>query len=169
MTFADRFVPYAGYDVGGLAESWERVDLLTKVYYLRQGVRWHDKPPVNGREFVADDVVWSFNEYLENPRSILYGKDITVTALDTYTVEIKMANPEEIWGRIGGHVVINAPEVAAAPGGYSDWQNVTGTGPYILTDYVTDSSLTFERNPLYWRSDPFYPENQLPYPDALRR
>ena len=42
-----------------LAESWEQVDPETIVFHLRQGVRWHDIPPVNGREFVADDVVYT--------------------------------------------------------------------------------------------------------------
>jgi peptide/nickel transport system substrate-binding protein len=33
-----------------LAERWEELDDTTYVFYLRQGVKWHHKPPVNGRE-----------------------------------------------------------------------------------------------------------------------
>ena len=33
-----------------LAERWEEPDDTTVVFYLRRGVRWHNKPPVNGRE-----------------------------------------------------------------------------------------------------------------------
>src|SRR5262245_14879452 len=43
-----------------LAESWERPDDLTYVFKLRKGVRFHNKPPVNGREVTADDVVFTF-------------------------------------------------------------------------------------------------------------
>src|SRR5262249_49781236 len=32
-----------------LAERWEALDDTTYVFYLRQGVKWHNKPPVNGR------------------------------------------------------------------------------------------------------------------------
>src|SRR2546422_10948692 len=36
----------------------------TYVFKLRKGVRWHPKPPVNGRELTADDVVYSVNHFL---------------------------------------------------------------------------------------------------------
>jgi peptide/nickel transport system substrate-binding protein len=39
-----------------LAERWEAPDDTTVIFYLRKGVKWHNKPPVNGREFVAEDV-----------------------------------------------------------------------------------------------------------------
>jgi ABC-type transport system substrate-binding protein len=40
-----------------LAESWSiSSDGLTVTFNLRKGVKWHNRPPTNGREFVADDV-----------------------------------------------------------------------------------------------------------------
>ena len=33
-----------------LAESWEQPNDTTYIFKLRKGVRWHPKPPVNGRE-----------------------------------------------------------------------------------------------------------------------
>src|SRR5499426_4766539 len=33
-----------------LAESWEMVDPSTWIFRLRQGVKFHNRPPVNGRE-----------------------------------------------------------------------------------------------------------------------
>src|SRR5262245_21697327 len=33
-----------------LAEGWEQLDDMTHIFYLRQGVKWHNKPPLNGRE-----------------------------------------------------------------------------------------------------------------------
>ena len=35
-----------------LAERWEELDDTTYVFPLRKGVKWHNKPPVNGRELV---------------------------------------------------------------------------------------------------------------------
>ena len=43
---------------GDLAESWTQPNETTYVFKLRRGVRWHNKPPVNGRELTADDVVY---------------------------------------------------------------------------------------------------------------
>ena len=39
-----------------LAERWEQPDDTTYIFHLRKGVRWHNKPPVNGRELTAEDV-----------------------------------------------------------------------------------------------------------------
>jgi len=49
---------------GDLAESWMQPSETTYVFKLRNGVRWHNKPPVNGRELTADDVVFSVNHFL---------------------------------------------------------------------------------------------------------
>ena len=42
-----------------LAESWTQPNDRTYVFKLRKGVRWHNKPPVNGREVKAPDVKYS--------------------------------------------------------------------------------------------------------------
>ena len=39
-----------------LAESWTQSNDTTYIFKLKKGVRWHNKPPVNGRELTADDV-----------------------------------------------------------------------------------------------------------------
>ena len=42
---------------GDLAESWQASpDFRVWTFKLRQGVKWHNLPPLNGREFVAADV-----------------------------------------------------------------------------------------------------------------
>ena len=45
---------------GQLAESWENPDPLTYVFKIRDGVFWHDKAPVNGRQLTAHDVEYSW-------------------------------------------------------------------------------------------------------------
>src|SRR5215475_15551595 len=44
-----------------LAERWEQPDDTTYIFHLRQGITWHNKPPVNGRELVAEDVKFTFD------------------------------------------------------------------------------------------------------------
>src|SRR5499433_429665 len=61
---------------GDLAESWSQPNDTTYVFKLRKGVRWHAKPPVNGRELTADDVVYSmerFRTVTGNPQNYLLG------------------------------------------------------------------------------------------------
>src|SRR6266571_7671268 len=78
-----------------LAEKWTvSKDGLAYTFHLRKGVRFHNKPPVNGREVEAADVKFSlerflaksgFRERLELVQSI----DIP----DTYTVRITLKEP----------------------------------------------------------------------------
>ena len=47
-----------------LAERWDAPDETTYIFHLRQGVKWHNKPPLNGRELVAEDVKFTFDRFL---------------------------------------------------------------------------------------------------------
>ena len=47
-----------------LAESWTQPNETTYVFKLKKGVRWHNKPPVNGRELTADDVKYTYDRFL---------------------------------------------------------------------------------------------------------
>ena len=80
-------------------------DDTTFIWNIRQGVHWHDKEPMNGRELDASDIVWNYHRYLgmgdfteDGPNAavsaITWGLEIeSVTATDKWTVEIKLAKP----------------------------------------------------------------------------
>ena len=63
---------------------------------------------------------------------------------------------------------IYPPEVIKEHGDVTDWRNLVGTGPFMLTDWTEGSSITWDKNPDYWGYDEKYPENRLPYVDRLR-
>ena len=66
---------------GDLAESWTQQNETTYVFKLRRGVRWQNKPPVNGRELTADDVLYSVDRF----RTIKGKKySVRVRAYDSY-------------------------------------------------------------------------------------
>src|SRR5438132_10795830 len=51
---------------GDLAESWEgSADFQTWTFKLRQGVKWHNVPPLKGRELVADDIKHCYEAYAQ--------------------------------------------------------------------------------------------------------
>jgi peptide/nickel transport system substrate-binding protein len=62
------------------------------------------------------------------------------------------------------------PEVIKKYGDMQDGHNVVGTGPFMLIDFVANSSATLVRNPGYWETDPLGPGkgNQLPYADGIK-
>ncbi|MCJ7743847.1 MAG: ABC transporter substrate-binding protein, partial [Dehalococcoidales bacterium] len=51
-----------------------------------------------------------------------------------------------------------------------DWRNSVGTGPFMLTDFVSNSQATYVRNPNYWMKNPVGPGegDQLPYLDGAK-
>ena len=166
---------------GSLAESWETsTDGRTITFHIRQGVHWHNKPPMNGRELTADDIEYNLHRYLglgsgfteaaEHLRIAKLGI-VSVEATDDWTVEFKLKEP--LLGAVkdiglGTTPWILAPEVIKEYGDHSDWRNMVGTGPWMLTELVEGVSATWEKNPDYWGYDEKYPENRLPYFDRVR-
>jgi len=160
---------------GCLAESWERTDDTTLVFHIRQGVHWHNKPPTNGRELDANDVVYSIKRLWEAPtqwRQYSYPWDTmfdSIEATDKWTVVIKfkLDQAAPVFEFLSDHTMIVPQEAIEQYGDLDDWRNSVGTGPFTLVDYVPDSIIVFERNPNYWDKDPIHPQNQLPYLDGL--
>ena len=161
---------------GGLAERWEMPDLNNCTLYLRQGVHWHNTPPVNGREFTVDDFLYTMERNRADPQSVYYSspdvpeeEKTKYTRIDEYTVHIEIYEPDPnlvhdylTWIPIMPH------EVVELVGNLNDPDHQVGTGPFMLIDVVSGSSVTWKRNPDYWMKDPLHPENQLPYVDMAR-
>ena len=80
---------------GDLAESWQQIDDTTYVFKLRRGVRFHGKPPVNGRELTAEDVRYTFERILTDKGSnvSMYRSIAKVEAVDRYTVRFTLKEP----------------------------------------------------------------------------
>jgi peptide/nickel transport system substrate-binding protein len=145
-----------------LAERWEQPDDTTYVFYLRKGVKWHNKPPVNGRELVAEDVKFTFDRFLTEPgnadRYMLESVD-RVEVVDRYTVKFLLkepfvwlldvlANPRSVW--------IIAPEVVQKFGDLKKAEAAIGTGPFLLERYEPHVKTVFKRNPDYFLKDQPY-------------
>src|SRR2546430_11184350 len=81
---------------GDLAESWSQPNETTYVFKLRKGVRWHNKPPVNGRELTADDVAYSVNHFLTvkgNANAYMIRSLEKVQAPRMHTVQLTPTEP----------------------------------------------------------------------------
>ncbi len=173
----------------GLATSWTATNPQTFVLQIRQGVHWALNPDspasvlVGGREMTADDVVNCFNYMVHTPGSALQinepdlVKVATIKKTGPWEVTISVpsdsVNPLMSWLWLvqgGGFFFMLPTDVVQKYGSMSDWHNVVGTGPYMLTDLVADSEVTFKRNPNYWMTDPTGPGkgNKLPYMDEVK-
>jgi len=168
---------------GGVATGWELQDENTLVFHIRKGVYFHDKPPVNGRELTADDVVFSLIRLWTHPRCyhgtgypadrhFVYKESLSeaIYAPDKWTVVLKcMPGKAGYVYEMASQVSEMVPHEAIEKwGDLNAWERECGTGPFILTDYVDGSMATLKRNPNYWMKDPLIPENQLPYVDMVK-
>ena len=185
LAFNGPYVPLFAFS-GELAESWETPDPLTYVFHIRQGVHYALDPDseasrlVGGRELTADDVVYTYQrmtargDFTERPTISRTAIDLpweSIEASDKYTVVMRLTEPSI--GALGAIIneglhQILPREVIEQYGDYTDWKNVVGTGPVMLTDYVEGVSKTWTKNPDYWGFDEKYPENRLPYFDQIR-
>ncbi len=152
-----------GSPVPELAESWEFKDPTTLVLHIRKGVKFQNLAPVNGREFTADDVLWNLNRINRPGAQYIWKSSFepvrTFTALDKYTVQIKLKFPfAPIVSYLRGTTFPTQPmiarEVEEKLGGedaYKDLTNARATGPFMIKSYVPSISAEAVRNPDYWQ------------------
>lgn len=153
---------------GGLAESWERTpDGMQITFKLRRGVKFHNIPPVSGREFDADDVLFSFNRHKElAPLQALVWNEVsdggfirTVSAPDSSTIVVDLAEPlayAENWFAVfaqpAGQLLIY-PKEAADQNVLDLRQTMIGTGPFYVKEHEPSVKFTMARNLDYWDPD----------------
>jgi len=171
--------------VGSLAESWDISEPGKFVWYIRQGVKWHNIPPCNGRELTAEDVVFTLRRLFTSPKSQWVGvpgaymgvgeagrtiEDV-IYQTDKYTAVMEYnADKAQLFMWVTQHMKIYAKDAVELWGDLNEWDRTIGTGPYVIKDHVRDSSITYERNPNYWMKNPMGPGegDQLPYPDGIK-
>lgn len=158
-----------------LAESWESSpDNLTLTFKLRSGVKWQNRPPINGREFDAEDVVatWERYESAETPNNKFTNSNnlnpeapiIGMTAIDPQTLEIKLARPATyIFQRLSTMITGELGSVYPKEAGdtFDPEKDQIGTGPWMLERFTPSVELVYTRNPDYW-GDVYLDELQFP-------
>jgi len=154
--------------VPGLAESWDiSDDFLTYTFHLRKGVKWHNLPPVNGRELDAEDVKFTWDLFMSKG-SIEQGFFTNVDrgeVVDKYTAVLRMKTVDP--GMLGVITDIMRGYILPRESATINRRNTAiGTGPFMVQqgkDYEYKVGITFQRNPDYWVSDA--QGNRFPYVD----
>ena len=158
-----------------LAERFDvSEDGLTYTFYLRSGVKFH-----NGRELVADDVVYSFRRvfdpatqspgsgfftgivgaeaFMADPSGDLPG----VVALDPTTVQFTLTAPDASFlHKLALNFAHVVPQEAVELAGEDFGHNPVGTGAFRMAEWVLGQRLVLERFDEYF-------EEGLPYLDEI--
>jgi peptide/nickel transport system substrate-binding protein len=167
---------------GCLADRWETPTRGVITFHIREGVRWQNKAPCNGRELSVDDVVFSFKRmctesgaYIKQTYPTL-ASGVKITgdaAARTVTVDAT-ACPKDMWVNVvtvfPDYLTIMPKDAIEQFGNMNDWKNSIGTGPYMITDFVSNGSATYVRNPDYWATNPCGPGkgDKLPYLEGIK-
>src|SRR5919108_3843076 len=156
--------PYDLTIMPDLAERWEYTDDKTVVFYLRKGVKFHNKPPVNGREVKAPDVKYSLERFAAKSGFRARFDDVDrIEVVDDYTVKIITKHPFApmlINLATPAYCVILPKEAEDKYGDFNKAEAAIGTGPFVLERYERGVKLVFKRNP------DFYVQG-LPYLDGV--
>jgi peptide/nickel transport system substrate-binding protein len=158
----------------GIAERWEvSPDGTNFTFHLRQGVKFANLPPVNGRDLTSDDVRWTIEYFSrsgqfkdkklpESAVGFMYEGMQAVETPDKNTVVVRFEQPflpflsytASSWNPIVPH------EIYDQDGSLKD--HIVGAGPYQLDTAASQKGTLYvwKRNPNYWGQG-------LPYIDSV--
>ena len=152
--FYDRLITYLpdGTFAPALATSWESDDLQTYRFKLRDDVYFH-----NGEKFTADDVAFSIDRAKTAPGTHIYDRMGSIVesydVINDYEIVIKLSNvnvdfiPFVSWVACG---IVNRKAIEEDP----ENGHLIGTGKFIVTDFVPNEYVQYQRNDNYWGDIP---------------
>lgn len=156
-----------------LAESWEvSPDAKVYTFHLRQGVRWQNVPPLNGREFTAADVKSCFEAYQkEGVQAFTFSVIDGIETPDKYTARFILREPfTQVLDTLAAPIAVVFPrEVLEEDGDLK--KRMIGTGPFILKEHTRKVRVVLARNPDYFiKGQPYLDEYRiLSAPDQATR
>ncbi len=152
-----------------LVSKVENPDPQTYIFTLRDDVKFHNLPPVNGRKLDADDVVYSFERHRSispNKGNLSFVESVTASA-DKRQVTFKLSQPyglflnriasfQDLW--IMPREFVEESETATE-------DRMLGSGPFIFDRLEPNVVMAWTKNPDYFEKDA--DGNALPYLDGV--
>ena len=143
-----------------LATSWSvSKDQLIWTYHIRHGVKWSDGVPLTAADVAYTfqrDTVPGSTEEADNSAYVANIVHSSVKAIGKYTVQMRVTKPtpnmdllivsilpKHIWEHVSEKQVSNFPN-----------NNPVGSGPFIVTNFKINQSVTLKANPHYWGGKP---------------
>lgn len=147
-----------GKIIGSLADTWEFIEPTVLQIHLKKNVKFH-----NGDELTAEDVKFSIDQAKEAKLGTAVTNLIdsieSAEVVDEYTINIKNSYedailltrlsstrtlyilPKNYWEQVGGIDGFNAAPI--------------GSGPYKISEIVSGTSISLERNDDYFGEKPY--------------
>ena len=141
-------------------------------FKLRQGVKWHNVAPLNGRELVAADIKYCFEQYAkEGVQAFTFQEIEGMETPDKHTVRVHLKSPNTMFPQNLAEAVsvIFSREVLEEDGDLK--KRMIGTGPYTLKEHTRKVRAVLARHADYFdKGRPYFDEYiVLSTPDAATR
>src|SRR5438128_2852326 len=151
---------------GDAADSWEiSPDAQQVTFKVRPNHKFDSRSPTNGRAMNAADVKYSWDKaaslspYRGNyMNSVNPASPITsVSTPDDRTIVFKLAFPYASFLELVAHNQHPYIMPIEAEGKFDSRQDMRGSGPFMLTNYVRSARFEYQRNPdWYVKGRPFF-------------
>jgi peptide/nickel transport system substrate-binding protein len=155
----------------GLAESWvENEAGLSYTYTLREGLLWSDGTPIT-----AEDIAWNVNTSRDQEWANYLSTvtNLTAEVVDERTVTITSSVPDPKLPTLEIYVLPkHIWEEQATPDTIETYEGLdgVGSGPFVISDYRSEESLTMVANENYYGGRPAIDRLIFQYfsnPDAM--
>jgi peptide/nickel transport system substrate-binding protein len=143
-----------------LASSWSHsADGLTWTYHLRHGVTWSDGQPLTSADVVYTfqrDTVPGSTEFSDNEAYVGEIIHSSIHAVGPYTVVMQVKHFTPVMNRLivpilPMHIWEHVSEKQLSSFANN---NPVGSGPFIVTSFHSNQSITLRANPTYWGGKP---------------
>ena len=156
----------------GLAESWTISDDQTVYTFTLRDATWSDGSKITADQFVyawekgmnpdtGSEVAYQYYP-IKGAEAYVTGEStdfstVGVEAVDEKTLKVTLAAPTDYFLSVlvlpqFGALPLNSVEDAGTDF-YLDKDHVFSNGPYVMTEWLPDQSMTFEKNPSYWDAE----------------
>lgn len=145
---------------GWIVEDWKWSDDPMGVEFkVRKGIKWQDNDSlgIKDRELSAKDVADWINSYRAGAKASKmknFTDENPAEVKDDSTVFVNFTQPFASWMFVIGYALYaNVYPVEQSSIETLGWDQVTGTGPFKITDYTPGVGATYERNADWWAKE----------------
>ncbi len=148
--------------VAGLSDQWTlSADRLDYTFHIRDNARFSNGDPVTG-----DDVKFSLDRFGDPKLNAIYGVLAVgykgTEVVDKSTVIVHLSKPVSAFlYNISILPAFILPKKLVEAQGEKFFKKPVGTGPYVVSEWLSGSHITFVPNQYYW-------ESGKPYLDQIR-
>lgn len=151
-----------------VVKSWQvSTDGRTWALKLRDDLKWHNLPPLNGRPVTSADLAWTIDLMVKEGATRTLWNKLTHEEPDRHTIvlTLKEPDPDFLVSTLGDRNSIIIPREVYEQHG--DYKGVAvGSGPFMLSKWEPNISIERVRNPDW--PDMGADGRPLPYLDGIR-